>query len=241
MVGRLTEPMRESFASLSLALLRGNSEGVVNAIVSMGSVPPDLDRPMFIRDIEDLRDRYYEVSLRELNLSQVVQDIFGVAYRHRIRIPLDFTLLAKCLVTMEGVVDVLDPGLSILEIARPFGATLVKERLSPQRVARRLERQGETLAHALLDLPVDASRVARQAAEGRLTLQVESANPRMERAGRRMTRALILALGGTVSALVGAAYLIASALRPGAYPLPVLPVLAFLFAILLFWQALRQT
>lgn len=241
MVGRLSEPMRGSFADLSLGLLRGNSLSVVGAITDLGATPPDLDRQALLRDVEDLRDRYYEVSLRELNLGQVVQDIFAVAYRHRIRIPLDFTLLAKCLVTMEGVVEVLDPSLSILEIARPFGATLVQERLSPRRIIRRLERQGETLGHALLGLPVDLADVARKASEGRLTLRVESENPRAERSSRRLARARVLSTAGGVSALVGAVYLIAAALRPTAFPLPLIPIGTFILSLLLFWQALRQT
>lgn len=241
MVGRLTDPMRESFADLSLALLRANSGGVVDAIVRMGSAPPDLDRPALLRDVEDLRDRYYEVSLQELNLGQVVQDIFAVAYRHRIRIPLDFTLLAKCLVTMEGVVEDLDPSLSILEIARPFGATLLRDRLSPQRVVRRLERQGEALVQSLVDLPVDMADVLRQTSEGRLRMHVEVQNRSADADLRRRTRALVLALGGMVSASMGAVYLVSAAIRPADFPLPLVPVLALLVSLLLFWQALRQT
>jgi ubiquinone biosynthesis protein len=94
--------------------------------------------------VEELRDRYYEVPLRTLNLAQIVQDVFSLAYRHRVRIPMDFTLLGKCLVTLEGVIQLLDPELSMVELARPFGATLVRERLSPARVAARGRRRARS-------------------------------------------------------------------------------------------------
>ncbi|CDZ99874.1 putative protein kinase UbiB [Jeotgalicoccus saudimassiliensis] len=132
MIGRLTSDLKNNFGSLLISLMRKDSGGVVKAIVKMGVVPVDVSMRDLNREAEIMRDKYYDVPLAKLNFSDAVNDLFGIANKYKIKLPQDFTILAKTLLTLESVVSQLDPDFSIMDVAEPFGKALLLERYNPK-------------------------------------------------------------------------------------------------------------
>ncbi|NMD69867.1 AarF/ABC1/UbiB kinase family protein [Bacillus sp. DNRA2] len=153
MVGKLTPDMKYNMASLVIALMRQRTDDVIKSITHMGIVPDDINLPELRSDVEKLNEQYYNVALSQTSLGQVVNDLFLVAYRHSIRIPSDLTLLGKTLLTMEGIVVKLDPEISILKIAEPFGKRLLMERFYPKKVAGDFWNQLVNAGELLVELP----------------------------------------------------------------------------------------
>ncbi len=125
LVGRLTPKIKRQLAKLIIALMLQSSEGVIRALLGMGLVTPQVNMTDLRRDVDLLRDKYVGVPFGEMSLGEAVNDLLEVAYRHEVRIPADFVLLGKCLITVEGVVKQLDPKISILQIAEPFGKKII--------------------------------------------------------------------------------------------------------------------
>ncbi len=160
MVGRLTPEMKYHMASLVIALMRQSTDAIIKAITNMGIVPDDINISAIRTDVAKLYEKYYDVSLSQVSLGQVVNDLFLVAYKHKIRIPPDLTLLGKTLLTMEGIVVKLDSEISILKIAEPFGKRLLLERFYPKNVAGSLWHQVVGLGEFVLDLPKGLKEIA---------------------------------------------------------------------------------
>src|SRR5699024_2757111 len=57
---------------------------------------------------------------------------------HHIHLPSDLTLLGKTLLTIEGIVERLDPELSIVKMAEPFGRQLLKQRYHPKKITEKI-------------------------------------------------------------------------------------------------------
>ncbi|MDP4128415.1 MAG: AarF/UbiB family protein, partial [Bacillota bacterium] len=121
MVGRLSLDMKHNFASLVIAMMRQNTESMIKAVLKIGIVPDDVNLTLLTNDVDELREKYVDVPMSRISIGEAISDLFEVAFRHRIRIPSDFTLLAKCLLILEGIVEKLDPHLSIMDMAEPFG------------------------------------------------------------------------------------------------------------------------
>lgn len=132
MIGRLTSDLKINFGSLLISLMRKDSDGVVKAIVKMGVVPSDVSMRDLNREAEIMRDKYYDVPLSKLNFSDAVNDLFSIANKYKIKLPQDFTILAKTLLTLESIVSQLDPDFSIMDVAEPFGKALLLERYNPK-------------------------------------------------------------------------------------------------------------
>ena len=132
MVGRLGQDMKGHFGFLVISLMRQDVEGVVRAITKMGVLPDTVNLSVLRKDAEQLKDKYYEIPLSQMNLGEAVQELFNIAHKHKIIFPSDFTILGKTILTMETIVTRLDPEFSIVDVAEPFGKALIKERLHPE-------------------------------------------------------------------------------------------------------------
>lgn len=172
MVGRLTLDMKHNFASLVIAMMRQNTESMIKTVLRIGIVPDDVNLPILTNDVDELREKYVDVPMSRISLGEAISDLFEVAFRHRIRIPSDFTLLAKCLLTLEGIVEKLDPKLSIMDMAEPFGIRLLKERYRPSTIAGRIWHNISDYSDLLVDLPKQLKDLMRDMLRGRIRLEV---------------------------------------------------------------------
>jgi ubiquinone biosynthesis protein len=123
--------------------------------------------------VEQLREKYYHVSLSKISLGEAVNDLFRVAFRHSIRLPRDLTLLGKTLLTVEGMVEKLDPGFRILDIAEPFGRQLLKERWQPKNVAEVVWKRVSDYGEMLIDFPKNMKELTSLIKQGKLHLEID--------------------------------------------------------------------
>lgn len=155
-VGRLSARQREALVDMFIGMVRHDTEAIVLSLRRLGAVGVAVDSEALRKDLGDLIDRHYGKALAEVQIGALLSDLFEVVHRHRIRLPSDFLLLGKAIVTIEGVGKSLDPSFDVAEIAEPFARRLLAERFAPDRLvgqalesARRYARIAARLAPAL--------------------------------------------------------------------------------------------
>lgn len=178
MVGRLSSEMKYNLASLIIGLMRQDADDLAKTIFRMGSVPDYVNRLQLRDDIELLTEKYYGVPLSQVGLGEAVNTVFAVALKHKIKMPADLILVGKALLTMEGVVENLDPHLSILDIAEPFGKKLLMERLHPKTLIKTLRQNISDSGELFINFPQQFKELSSVVKRGRLSLEI--AIPEME-------------------------------------------------------------
>ncbi|KYG26000.1 ABC1 kinase family protein [Alkalihalobacillus trypoxylicola] len=173
MVGKLSSQMKSNFASLIIAMMRQNSDGVVRAIIRMGAVPENVDMELLKADIELLKDKYLDVPLSHISLGEAVNDLFSIAQHHSIHIPSDLTLVGKSLLTMEGLVEKLDPEVSIMNIAEPFGRKLVFDKYRPDQLAKGAIEQITDFWDIFVDAPKQMRELGKILNKGKIPIEVD--------------------------------------------------------------------
>lgn len=197
MVGRISEERKEEFINLALGLIGRNSSKIINAILKMGVLSEETDLNSLRLEVERMRERYYNLPFSKINLGAAVQEILDLAYKYRIRIPSEFTLLAKALLTLEGVVQELDPELSIMVLAEPFGRELFRKKYSPGNIGKHLSEVVEDYGEIALALPKRIDHILSKLEEGKLSLKLEHQNiekalNRADRISNKLTFAIVL-------------------------------------------------
>ncbi|MDQ0415638.1 ubiquinone biosynthesis protein [Mesobacillus stamsii] len=172
MVGRLTTELKSHFASLVISMMRQNTDGVIKAITRMGLVPDDVNMQRLRSDVDQLKEKYYDVPLSQVSLGEAVNDLFSIAYQHHIQIPADLILLGKTLLTIEGTVEQLDPELSIIKMAEPFGRQLLKERYHPRKVAGKVLNHMFEYAEILTELPKSIQQYTTVLKKGKMRMEI---------------------------------------------------------------------
>jgi ubiquinone biosynthesis protein len=196
-VGRLTSEMKTHVASFVIAMMNQNTDEVVRTISRMGLVPEDVNPVKLRVDVDELRVKYSSVPFSEMSLGEAVNDLFTVAFRHRIEIPTDLTILGKTLLTMEGVVEKLDPELSIIKIAEPFGRKLVLERLNPKNVAGKVWSHFFEFGELLNDIPKSVKDFTSVMKKGKLKIEIttpelDSLLTKLNRISNRLSFSIVL-------------------------------------------------
>ncbi|MBN2193672.1 MAG: AarF/ABC1/UbiB kinase family protein [Polyangiaceae bacterium] len=188
MVGRLSPRVRDLTIDLMVSALRKDYDGIADAIYSIGNPTEKFDREAFRSEVGLRAERYLGRPLKEVQLSGLVRDVVQGATQFGLKIPTDFTLVGKALMTVEGVGRELDPDIDLFTEARPLFLNLLKKRYSPERLGMELLRRVERLSDASDTLPQQIHEVLEDLRFGRLT--VNAADPGIVRAadllGKRM-------------------------------------------------------
>lgn len=241
MVGRLSPERRAQCLELIRGLLEHDSGRIVRAMLAMGVVPPGVDRQQLRHDVDRLRDRYYEVPFRELALNTILEDFLTLAFRHRLRLPAELTMLAKTLVTLEGVARELDPALNIAEVAAGFGRELVREQLQPEAIRRRLRRAWEEAAALAVGLPRNLHRLLDRLANESLHLELEHrgfsrALGQLDRIANRLSFAIVLlSFSIVMTGLVISSALVQEERSLFFWRLPILEIGFAAATVMVFW------
>ena len=197
LVGTLREEMQEQFVALILAIIRRRSQDVLRSITAMGMVPAEADRGALRREIEDLRDKYYHLSFRQISLGQAIEELLQLAFKYHLRLPPELTLLGKTMLTLEGLVRELDPELELAELAEPYGRELLRRRFSARSLGRELVENLTFGWETLQSLPRQLRHLLDVAERGELTLRVEPLKLRglvrqIDRISNKLTMSVVL-------------------------------------------------
>ncbi len=148
MVGHLDETLKFQLIDLILAIVSRDVNRIINQLLYSGDITDETDRKQLMRDMSDFMDDYYEISLQRIDSGQLVAEFIEILQRHRIKFPADLILLAKALVSMEGLGKELDPEFNIADNLKPFIEQVIRERVS----IGNIKREAEGISHAYFSL-----------------------------------------------------------------------------------------
>ncbi len=233
MVGRLSEETKEQIADLLLAIIHKDSDKMTGILSTMGLIDESVEIKNLRLALDEFIEKYYELSLQNLELGKVVQEFFQIVQQYQIKIPADFILMGKALITTEGFAQNLDPEFNLSIQIKPFVEDLVKRRLSPLRLWREFNAVLTELVNLSKVLPKETRQILKKIQTGKLKIQfehqgLESSNHTMDRVSNRIAFSIIIA-----ALIIGSSSIIQTGKGILLLGFPVLGISGFLFAALL--------
>ena len=153
MAGRLSPARKQILSNMFVGIATEDAHQVVQAFVDMNTMRQRVNLHRFESEIGRMLDRYMSLPINQIRVGDLLSEIFALAYKYKIRIPGEFTLLAKVLITLQGVIEQLDPELNLLEIMKPIAARMIRRSFSPKNLGRELHSAGSDYKRMLHDLP----------------------------------------------------------------------------------------
>ncbi|MBA4536533.1 AarF/ABC1/UbiB kinase family protein [Bacillus aquiflavi] len=193
-MGKIDSDMKYHFTSLVIAMQRQSTDGVMKAISQMGLIPHDINMVAFRADVDDLREKYYRIPFSKIRFGEVMKELFSISFKYKIHFPADLSLLGKSLLTVEGIVERLNPNLNMVKIAEPFGKQLLKDRYSPKSISQRIWSSTSEFVQWFVRFP-EYFQDMMQKGKFRFEVtipQLESILAKMDRIGRRVSNSIVL-------------------------------------------------
>jgi ubiquinone biosynthesis protein len=125
MVGTVDEPTGHGLVTVLSALVEADARALTDALIELGVATTVADRAALERDLDRLLDRYRDVELQDLALTEVVADLMAVVRHRDLHLPSRIALLLKTVVMCEGVAARLDPAFRLIPLLVPYAADLM--------------------------------------------------------------------------------------------------------------------
>lgn len=206
MTGRIDPFLKGYLTDILLAILRRDVEEVINLLIYSGDITDSINIRSLRRDLSEFIDKYYELSLQELEVGQLLFDFTEIITSYRIKFHPDLLLLAKAFVTVEGMGRMLDPDFDMTVHLRPLMEKEIRERLSPKSAIKYMGTNLSSYVNLIKTLPKDLKEILNRINRDKFKIDLE------HRGLDRFIRELDKSINRLSSSLIIAALIVGSSI-----------------------------
>jgi len=139
MVGQFDRDMRRRMFYYFYSLVMGDASSAARYLTSLAIPAKGTDVEGFRRAAANLYARWLKTpSFKDFSLAQVILQSILMAGQYRIQYPGEIILMVKALVTVEGMGNLITPGINIADAARKPVRSILLDQFNPADVLRDL-------------------------------------------------------------------------------------------------------
>ena len=197
-VGRLSRLDRELMQAIVLSIVSGDVTRVLQALERAEMIEERTDILELRRDLEDLLDNYSNMPLKDIPFGEAIRRGFEIIRSHHIQPPRDFTLMLKCLMTIESFARGLDPDFQIINHLKPYARRFTMESYKPSGVLRQLGKAVQGAGELAGRFPEDAAAILSKVRRGQFHIHIhhehlDELERTMDNSSNRLSFAIIIA------------------------------------------------
>ena len=197
MVGRISDTRRKTISKLFVAVANKDTRRVARAVMELDAMYDKRNVKKFEQDVDLMFDKYLAMPWSKINVGEVFYEVFNIAFLNGIKLPREFTMLAKSFATLQSILEQLAPELNTIEVAKPIAKKLVLQSYSVKNIRSTISRNASAYKDLLSELPFYIQNLLEKADDGELTLQlkikdIENIQKRFDRAVNRISFSVIL-------------------------------------------------
>lgn len=238
-MGRLSSHDRGAVRDMVLAVASCDSAALADGLLRFSvSGVSDVDHAHLLADLDAILANFAMADLAELDIGTFMNSLITMAQKNGIELPGSVTMLARSLVTLEGVVNDLLPSTSIVEIIRSH----VRAHAMPDEIVgrevKRLVQETAAATHGLLGAAGEAGLAMRMLTRGQLRVNLDlagTADPLedISRIANRLTMSVIVA-----GLFIGSSVVYYARIQPVIFGIPIIGFVGYLVAFVLgVWVA----
>jgi predicted unusual protein kinase regulating ubiquinone biosynthesis (AarF/ABC1/UbiB family) len=129
MVGRLDPRTQQILTEMLLAIVDLDAQRCAQLTVELAESGQPVSLSGLTNDYDRMLRKYYNISLSQINFSQVFYEVLQIARNNKIRLPSNMGLYAKTLANLEGVARSFDPEINLLDQIKPLMTDLFRRQL----------------------------------------------------------------------------------------------------------------
>ena len=111
---------KDQMVKTFFAVLKNDSEEVVETLIYMGLIEPVADMTPVKRMISFMMEEFRDKPIDVRAFEQLSDEIYAIFQQQPFRLPPQMTFIVKSLTTLDGIARALDPQYNLLAAAQPF-------------------------------------------------------------------------------------------------------------------------
>lgn len=197
-VGYLDRETMNFITDLFIAGAKRDIEKIVHLLIEIDAISEETNVRRLKEDISYVLNLYYNTPLKRLKMSEAVTELMGIAYHNSVKLPLQFTVLAKAIITLEGCVKILNPDFSVSDVAGKFIHEITSHRLNPHQLVGNTLNYIEDIFSSMQSFPKYVKNILKRLEKNEIQIrieqsEVESLTWQLKETGIRLSVSLITA------------------------------------------------
>ncbi len=231
-VGHFDDKLKNAAIDMLMGVLNEDAEGVMETLLELGTTG-EVDKDSLLEDIREIMDPLQYMKGNEEHISGVIEQLVGLAAKHKIKISPSFVLFGKTIVTLEGVALEYNPNFPIVEKARPFLEKLIVKRYSPKEQLKSLMHETHKYKRFMQQFPEKATRALETLQRGKIQIHLEDTDisrlsHEIDKSSNRIAYSLVIA-----GLLIASAFLVQVERGAFFYDVPIVAFVTFIPAAVL--------
>ncbi|NJM71965.1 MAG: AarF/ABC1/UbiB kinase family protein [Scytonema sp. RU_4_4] len=153
MVGRLDPRTQGILIEMLLAIVDLDAQRCAQLTLQLAESTQPVIMVKLENDYDRMLRKYYNLSVSQLNFSQIIYELLQIARNNKIRLPSNMGLYAKTLANLEGVARGFNPELNFIDEIQPLLTDLFRRQLFGDSPVRSLLRTALDLKSLSLQSP----------------------------------------------------------------------------------------
>ncbi|MBU2634113.1 MAG: AarF/ABC1/UbiB kinase family protein [Nanoarchaeota archaeon] len=237
-VGKISQDLRKKIENLFIALVQGDRVLISDSFINLNIVKQDINLEEFREDLSSHLGNYYNVSISKINISTLMYDLLTLAKKYNMKFPPNFVLLIKAIATTEGFGRDLDPDFNFVQTSRPYVNKILNKKTSSEYIFNSLKENILNFKDLITDLPLSIKSFISK--KDKIKVDIEDSDIQrfsfyLNKSFNRVAMGIIIA-----GLVIAAALIIPSKTEPLIFNMPLISLICFIIAFLLFLSLLKS-
>ena len=173
MMGTVLKSDIEFFADVVYGVTSKDSKTLIWGLKNMAVSQHFEGNKTFEYEVEDLINDYHALPPDKVNMSELFTRLLDFVNKYDIRMPPDYFLLTKAIMTIEGVGHRLDPNLNIIDELTPHINKTIRSEFNIMNIIKRFWGSARDTISLIESLPRDVREIIGKVKKGELKVSIE--------------------------------------------------------------------
>ena len=232
-VGLIDNVTLDFITELFFACVAKDSNKIINSLTEYNCIDRNADIRKLREEINFFIHYYYNMPIKRLNVSEVLNDIMRFARKNKVRLPSQFAQLTKTLITIEGGGQILDPDYSISLIVKDFVKEFYLHSFEPKNIFLKSRSYIDEIKSDLKVIPRQIRMILKSLEKNEVKFTIDEIKfTNLEKEIRNMTNKLAISMIIS-STIVGSSLVITTKTGKSIFGYPLIGLLGYSFATIM--------
>lgn len=240
MMGRLSNRDRTAIRKAVIALANHDTFEMKTAVLALGVPRGHINHTALYQDIDALMAQYSTLDFRDLKMGQLTRQIMNILRVHHIACPQGLSMFARGILTIEGVMRLVCPKVSFVEIFAKSLQLNFKKNFDWRDELSKAKRESYLLMRKSMALPEQISDILKMTMSGqtKVNLDLTGSEEPLRHVDKMVNRVIVAVLCAAL--LLGSSTICTTNMTPKIMEIPLLGfvgyLIAFVLSIRLIWD-----
>lgn len=233
MMGRLSNRDRELFRDALRCVAANDIYELKRIVLTLGIVKGRINHSRLYTDLDDMVTKYGSLDFGSMDLGVFIQELLEVSSENNIFMPSNLSMLARGIVTIEGVLSVCSPELNLMQIISSRIVETMYEGLDLKKDLHHSFRALYAMFTKGIEIPAQVSDVLKMTAKGqtKVNLEITGSEEPLRRIDKMVNRIIICII--TAALLIASSTICTTGMEPRFLGIPMLGALGYFAALVL--------